>query len=208
MNQFDRLGHELARAALYADLEYIRWSGTGIYDAGCESMLSTAAARTASAFYGVAGDVRVHLEYPVNLILGSISQSREAEIKEAVSRQNGRIDCYVEKAGRPFVLIECKRYLQATNIEIDLKRLLSLKQSMGQEGAIMIVGARRQREGAKDRETLVRKDAEALQQHFGQSIRPILYRQELDDSLPIGNTRGGKGKWTHSVGVCLVVAPA
>ena len=123
MSEFARLGKELAKAAVGSDLEYLRWTrGYSVHDSGCESLISTSAARAASAFYGIAGNFTVFLEESI----GELSKYMNATLDIS-----GRIDCVIYKGECPYVLIECKRWLDKGLIAQDVDRCVRAMQTKG-----------------------------------------------------------------------------
>jgi len=152
MTEFDNLSILVAKAALSAELEYVRWTKVkSILDMGCENMLSTSAARAASAFYGLNDNVTVVLEEKLSTLYQTIGV-------KSLRKRTGRVDCVVYKGNYPYVLIECKRYLVLNEIKSDVQRCCELIDKLNDKiKSALIVGLRAVHEEDKTDRTLETK---------------------------------------------------
>ena len=201
MTEFENLSIHVAQAALSAELEYVRWTKVkSILDMGCENMLSTSAARAASAFYGLNDNVTVVLEEKLSTLYQTIGV-------KSLRKRTGRVDCVVYKGNYPYVLIECKRYLVLNEFKSDVQRCCELIDKLNDKiKSALIVGLRAVHEEDKTDRTLETKkisdDLCKLYPKF--KFDPISLSQEFPNKIKHAKIPG-KLNWTAAVAGCITI---
>ena len=199
MREFDALAMEIARAAVAAELEYIRWTGDESLVQGRELLLTTSVARAVSAFYGIRGSYRVYLEEPISEIAKSF---------DVTPPSSGRIDCAVYHRDVPHALIECKARFYQADIARDVNRIVDLLRSAnGRLKRAFIVGLR----GVHEHDRKSRMDsALSIAENFKDiypDCRFKLTSNEQDLVSPIDYDEAGVSRlWKKAFAGCLAVS--